>query len=117
MNGLTIQACARRYLANDESALGGPGLAVSTGRGRNLLAILKNFVSRGGMKFLRDDYANVELTPRQWAKRALGRIARRHKDELVFEISALPEEDAELVVAEFGRMVKLLEHRRGFILA
>ena len=68
------------------------------------------------MRFLHDDFAKVDLTPKQWAKRALGRIARRHADELLFEISQLSEEDAKAVEAEFTRMHSMLIERRGFIL-
>jgi hypothetical protein len=81
------------------------------------VAMQHSFAYLQPMKFLHDNNTGVDLTPRQWAKRAVGRIARRHCVELQAEIEQLSEEDRQLVADEFSRMVKLLETRRGFILA
>ena len=68
-------------------------------------------------KFLKDTENQIRMTPRQWAKRALGRIGKQHLNDLSKELEGLNETEAGRVRQEFERMVRMLENRRGFLIS
>ena len=65
---------------------------------------------------IKDHLKDLHLTPKQWAKRALGRIASKHPESFEQELNGLNELQKVEVRKEFERMTRMLESRRGFLI-